>query len=368
VAPVLFDPAVQRDLYARMSRASASGSAAELSLAEDIARALAATGPSGGGSEDLGALALEGFAAAPPRERWLRLVVMEGHARGAPEIDALIAAPLGVSIPPALRYQALRARAAASLGPNAESELVTAGGGRELLDWLGAASRLESALPALCDSRTRPSKELRDPRGLSDGVRAAAIEWFFAARERDVVAEYVAAAKRPLDALAAQARRWVRAGRMDFWRECLDAARGKAGADRDGIDWLAIQSGAADDALSGGWLERWLVAAPTTRDELMALAALAASPRGAEVRTALIGAMRGPGQAADVADALTGAWAELVGARREEDERAFIKAERGAVRDAPEALRERLRSWPGRPVARPRVTSELDRRLDLAGL
>ncbi len=367
VAPALFDPAVQRDLYGRMSSASAKSGLADLSLAQDIARALAATGASGAGGADLAALALEGFDAASVRERWLRLVVLEAHARGAPQIDALIAAPPAPSMPPALRFQALRARASACLGPAASRELVTAAGGRELCDWLESAGMLEQGLPALCDSRTRPSEDLRDPGPLSSGVRAVAIEWWFAAQDCDAVAIHVVESGRPLDAIAAQARRWVRAGRADLWRACLDAARRRAGANVDAIDWLAIQSGAADPSLRGRWLERWLARTPEARDELLALAALAAGERGEAVRAAIVGSMRGPAKPDDIADALTAAWSVLVASRRDEDERAFVKAERAALREAPDALRERLRQWPGRLPAEPRRTSELDRRLDLAG-
>lgn len=391
VAPVLFETDVQRDLYARMARASSAASTAELSLAQDIARALAAAGPSSAAGDDLRALAIEGFDAAPPRERWLRLVVLEADGRASAAacavVDATVAAPVARATPPALRFQALRARAAGGCGASSSSgALAVAAGGRELLEWADASGDLDLVARVLRASRTRPSDDLRDPRGLSDDARAVALEWWFAADERDIVAEnvglWLSDAARSLDALAARARSFVqggvnggtlgesRAGGRERWRDCLENAQRRSPLLRDAIEQLAIQSGVAADEVRTRWLGRWLADLPSTRAGLLGLAALVVGERGVDARQALIDAIRGRARPEDIADALSRAWLELVATRQEDEERAFIKAVRAAARDASPPLRARLRVdlWPGRPPARPLSVSEFDRRLDLAGL
>lgn len=376
VAPVLFEPQVQRELYARMARACSAASPAELSFAQDLARALAAAGPSSASGDDLGALALVGFDAATAREQWLRLVVLEGHARANPAVcaalDAIVTAPPTRSTPAALRFQALRTRGAIASAEcdaaGSNGALTRAAGGRELLQWAEALGELDLLTRVLRPSRTRPSDDLRDPRGLSDEARLVALEWWFSADERELVGAHVvswlADATRPLDALATRARSWMRAGDGARWRACLERAQARA----ESLEQLAIQSGVATDAVRTRWLERWLADPPSTRADLLGLAALAASERGAEARSALIDAIRGAAPPDDVADALSLAWSELVAKRQEEDERAFIKAVRALARDAAPSLRARLRAdvWPGRVPVRPRSVSEFDRRLDLA--
>jgi len=374
VAPSLGRAEVVERLLATFPRDLQAGDSFR---ADVVVRALAAAGPVGEKGEDLAAIVAGGLANLPPREQWLRLVALEGmrapSAAAATAIEALLSVP---SISPPLRFQALRARAATGRDPAVSTPL---GDPEGLLAWADGAGEAEACVRLLVTLRI-PAPPLRpDPKAdsrLSPSLRAAELEWLYSTRDASTVAPLLARLCAPpakggigLEALTERTRAWVRrAGRPRF-DAAVRAARGLPAADVDRIDRLEILSGTASEELQARWTGRLAKADANaaTREDLLCLGAMATRE---EARAALILAIASPARLDDLASALELAVGILRAARREEDERAFVKVVADAAREGPQEVRSRFRSdaWPPRVSAEPIRAGDRDRSLDRSGL
>jgi hypothetical protein len=332
VAPALQDPQRQRALYARLAAAEHDGSA--------LARALGAAGPLSRAGEPLGALALEGFERAAPRERWLRLVVLEGQRRAFPEAlaaaDLVLAAPAS---PAPLLVEALRVRAVlAGAAPTPPADPAA------LLGWASDARR-RAELRALWSGLALPWPAQWNGLVVPPEQRALLLQLAWLAHAREPALKY--------------ARELIEDRSTRAFDE-LCAALAELG-DRALADSLpssvALLAGFAPSAADEARIARWLAAGPQSAEELLALASQAASGRGAEVRAKLVELLDSGFTIEERIAALDRAALELQQRGADSELESFANAARGRARSLSQAeLRTRLRPgrWPAplRGVAR----------------
>jgi hypothetical protein len=395
VVAALVDGRVQDELYRQADEALASRTAAGDERAESIARALSAAGPSGPGGDDLAARALAKKTASP-RETWLRLVVLEGTRTRSklvvPFVDALLAGatpPTAGGDPPgaseALRFQALRTRAACAPGAPASAALADP---RALFEWASAAHASSELVRALNSASFAPPHDWLDPARLPSAWRApqrldarfAVMTWVAAADPERAAAHLAQIASAPdlaadalvspgeaLSSVSDDLRRWSREGGRDVVERVLAATRKLGTVDAARLDRLEVLSGHA-----GAEAQARVLAACTSgsRSDLACLGAMASGPHGEAARAALLSAFAHAGSPADLVAALDRAVAELRAVRAEKEERALVTAVREAARDADPKLRASLRpdAWPAAPKLDVLRVSELERRVSTSGL
>ncbi len=376
VAPSLERPEIVRDLLARLRDCARPESKADASRADAIARALGSAGPIGTKGEDLAALAAEGLDKLPPREAWSRLAILEGMRASSPPaksaIDALLAA---ADVPPPLRFQALRARAATDSGTRPARVEKAA----DALAWAasaGADRECARLLVALGAPPPPPASDRKADAARLPRLRLAELEWsLFGGGPEASAARIVALAADPsagglgVEALADRSRVWVRQGAGPRFEKALAAARALPGSDAARLDRLAILSGSADASLRASWIEAH-AKAPSGRADLLALGALASGRSGDAARKAIVAALGSNDGLDDAFDAaalaIDGLWCAL------EDENAlgFARAVAEAAGNGSKELRAKLRAsgWPPRRAPEVVDANELDRSLDRSGL
>lgn len=346
VAPSLARVEVQGALY-RSLRAAAVGERADPARADAIARAIGAAGPLGPAGEDLALLAVQDLLALSPREQWLRLVAVEGmrpvSADAPRSIDALLAAP---GTPPAVAFQALRA-CSAIRGANLPAPSVR--DAPAILAWADTAGRADECARLLASLGVPPPSGARGP------TRSfAELEWTVATGDASAAAGLLLALAAPvvhggigLEALARPMRSWVLRGTGARLEAAIAAARAIEGADADRLDRLALLSGAASADLRAR-LRALAMTPPSSREDLLCVAALAAAPGGDDARRVLVRSVTTYALLDDVVAALDLALSLLRAARDDLAERDLIQSVRRVARDGPPELRLRflVGTWP----------------------
>ncbi|MBK7645149.1 MAG: hypothetical protein IPJ19_19240 [Planctomycetes bacterium] len=303
VAVALADPARQRALYARLAALCADErDAAALERASRLARALSAAGPSSPAGETLGPLALEGFDQAAPRERWLRLAVLEGQGRSFPEALAAADALLASAATPApLAIQALRVRAAlAGTASRAPADaLAPPADALALLDWATDARR-RAELRSLWTGLALPWPEAwngLEARGsaLAPRTRALLVEiaWERGAREAGLAGARALFADRAPESFAALCDTLAELSARDplSARTLADALPRASEAQRAHASAAALVAGLTPAPAELEWLAQLVEQGPRTAEALLALASQSAGGRGAEVRAKLVEAL-----------------------------------------------------------------------------
>ena len=377
VAPSLGRPEVVRDLLARLHEAARDG--ADPSRADALARALAAAGPIGAKGEDLAAIAADGLERLSPREAWSRLVVLEGMRASSPParsaIDALLAR---ADVPPPLRFQALRARAATDPG----SRPAGVEKASEALAWAASAGEDRECARLLVALGAPPPPTMADRKAEAarlPTLRLAELEWsLFGGGPESAAPRIVALSADPsadglgVEALAGRTREWVRQGAAPRFGKAIAAARALPGSDAGRLDRLEILSGAADASLRASWLEAH-AKAPAGRPDLLVLGALASGRSGDAARKAILGALGSKDRlddldgAVDAASlAIDGLWSAL----EDETALAFARAVAEVAGNGSKELRAKLRTsgWPPRRPLEPVNAAEIDRSLQRSGL
>jgi hypothetical protein len=369
-------PEIVRDLLARLHANITAEAKADSARADAIARALAAIGAIGAKGEDLAAIAAEGLDKLPPREAWSRLVVLEGmrasSSAAKSEIDTLLA---GLDVPPPLRFQALRARAATDPGSR-PARLEKAG---DALAWAASAGDDRECARLLVALGAPPPPVMSDRKAEAarlPTLRLAELEWsLFGGTPELAAPRIVALAADPsagglgLEALADRTRVWVREGAGPRFEKAIAAARALPGSDAARLDRLAILSGTADASLRASWIEAH-AQAPAGRTDLLTLGALASGKSGDAARRAILGALVSNDRLDDAVDAaalaIDGLWCAL----EDENALAFARAVAEAAGNGSKELRTKLRAtgWPPRRVPEVVDANELDRTLDRSGL
>ncbi|MFN0243740.1 MAG: hypothetical protein ACKVWV_12690 [Planctomycetota bacterium] len=393
IARAFSHPDVRRELLERMRRELARESAAGDARAEAIARALGAAGPLGPGGEDLALQLLEGTTSLPLRERWLRLVAVEGARTSSVAARRAVAAILVETARPApLAFQALRACASMEPAPDGPKLAVlpfTGDAGqmlrsdaRNLIEWCrerGSVEELVRAVRAIGATGVRfepaPREAFGEPTALEETSRILDVcEWALAVRDDAYAAECVRALTQrgevgAIEDAAARCAAYVRAGFGARIAAVIEAAR--AGATLPNsvamLDALAVLSGCASDEAEARALARASDGGPYPRLDLACLGALTASKRGVEARHALVGwlpASRGA-DPKDLLAALTRATDALLAARAETELREFVATVRSGARGTAPAVRAGLRvdQWPAARKRAVRRLDTLDRRL-----
>jgi hypothetical protein len=396
----LLDPRVQESLYAEMDAAARRRDSAGDRRAEEIARALAEAGSSGAAGEDLSAVALSNRGASA-RETWMRLVVLELTKSASPLVlpfvDALIASPpaseaksASESERDALRFQALRTRAACAHGQPSSAPLADP---RSLFEWAAARGELDELVRCLAVSSAAFPTDWRDPDRWPnawwdeshDALRAALVAWSLAAPKsrattdnraqesspaaaEDVAAKIASRAMSPafIEALAGRFRRAIETGDGDRVERFVAAAR-RASPSSESLDRLEVLSGR-----DGAEAEARVIDAATSdsRSDLLCLGAMAGGRLGAKARESLVRSIRGKPAPEDLIAALDRAIVELRAARAEKDEHAFVLAVRDAAKSAEPKVRALLRAdlWPEVQKSVVVHLSEVDRHLRTSGL
>jgi len=382
VAPGLARPDLVRDLLVRMREASGETGRdpvrADPVRAERIARALASAGPFGARDEDLAALAAQDLGTLAPKEQWLRLVVLEGlrspSRPAASAVDALLASSASAA---AVRFQAMRARAAMppAGGPPAAGAPGSVADLPSLLAWADRAGKGGECARLLAALGVRPPDEVAAT-GAGPTLALLELEWRLFAPEARAPAALLLRLAGPaaqggigLEALGARARAWVRRGAARRLASTIAAARALPGADADRLARLELLSGSASDELRAAWIAR-LAGSARSREDVLALAALAPTKQGEAARGALVRALGSGAALDDVAAGLDLALEGLRAARQDEAAQAFEKAVREAAAAAAKEVRARFRPelWPPASAPDPVRAQDRDRTLDRSGL
>ncbi len=241
------------ELLAAADRALASGSTEERRRAERIARALAGAGAMSLGGEDRGGEILEGWERLSPRSRWLRLVVAEGQRSSRSDLrDSLLEViEREPGLPPALRFQALRALAAP---PRRPLRSVVPAEIPRLLQWARSTGHsaelivLFGALrvtPPVAPSSDPPSPLLLAGWWLQLGDAEAFVELL---SRRGVLPEPLRDIRAPAeDSWSEHFRRWAHERGPTRLRELVGAALERTrGIDRRRLRALALFGGCLD--------------------------------------------------------------------------------------------------------------------------
>lgn len=393
VARAFSDPDVRRELFERMRRELARENAAGDARAEALARALGAAGPFGPNGEDLAAQLLEGAASLPLRERWLRLVAIEGARTASVAARRAVAAILvEPSRPAPLAFQALRALAAMEPAPDGSTPArlpFTGDAGqalqsdaRNLIAWCrkrGSLDELVRAVRTINATGARfepaPREAFGGPTKFDDTQHILDVcDWSLAVRDDAYAAECVRALSQrgdvgAIEDAAARLAVHVRGGFATRIAAVIEAAR-VAAVPPNGVamlDALAVLAGCANDEIEARTLARANAGGPYPRLDLACLGALTASKRGADAREALAGwlpASRGA-EPTDLLAALTRATDALLAARAEAELREFVATVRSGARGTAPAVRAGLRvdQWPAARKPAVRRLDALDRRL-----
>jgi hypothetical protein len=335
-------------------------------FAERVARALVGAGPLTLGGEDRSASWLAAWESLGQAQRWLRLAILEGQRGGGLRVREFLRAQVERprDLPAALRYQALRALAAAPQPTPSGSPVTELG---ELLEW-ALQAQLERELLVLLDAAGLEPELAQLGRG--PGQRLFALRWLLRVREHE-------GAARQLAQCAAQVSRPERAelvealsdARLEFGPRFLEEVAERA---------LAAVAGEADRTLLevcllagclGAGRQRALFAQLAGETQLEAaefewLGALAAGPVGAQAREALLAALAAPPPDAfereGLARGLDRAVRALDEAGLDEEREALTQAVWRAVAEARSPLHLRLKA-PGWPRPRPALVFDLAR-------
>ena len=371
VAPALARPDVLKELLGRLAQPRA----------DDVARAIAAAGAFGARGEDLGAIVAQDLPRLPPREQWLRLVALEGMRSSSPATASLVGAFLAApGSPPPVRFQALRARAAMRPVPGESPPgTIAVDDPSAVLAWADGAGKGRECASLLVALGVPPPA--RPPLG-QDGpktdasLRLAELEWSLftgdgsgAAPRLSDLAAAPAQGGLGVEVVAAATRAWVRRGAGARVRAATSAARSLPGASEERLERLEILSGAASAEVLSKWIAR-LENAPSGREDLLLLAAMAPTSVGEKARAALVRAVASSADVSDLAAALELALEQLRASRDDEEERSFGKAVGEAAREGPKEVRSRFRpdAWPPPAVPDAVRAAERDRALDRSGL
>jgi hypothetical protein len=417
VPPVLAAPSEQAELRrvldlalarddAAIARGGAGGARASGPMSSEtqdarrawsVANLLGATGVTGPRGEDLGVAALEGSGTLSGRALWLRLVELEGRRSTAPEVAAALDAWIArEDLAPALRLEALRVRRLAGSGAASQPDLASTVPDKPpaitaspiarldaLVEWAASARRLDELANIL---RARPGSvpdSWRDPVALPStwgGLpRAIAVEGWLVRGDLDAAAAHLAQIAVNGDGPAREAA-WIRLRNFaegDVER-VIDAAFVRAlalpGANTSRLlRGAAIAGAASSDEMAKRAFESVSTdsAEPLReREDLLALGALSAGPRGPRARAALVKASTASGSPQDRLDALDRAVLEIRGVRDRSLEQAFLREVRAAAREAEPAWRAKVRVdvWPTPPPRDPLRLADFDRSFARAGI
>lgn len=282
VAPVLARPARMRALLAEADgRLAARADGARL-FAERVARALAASGPSGPGGEALADVLLEGWSSLGVLSRWMRLVALEGQARVDSEAARRCRGLLLGEASAGLRMQALRTLV--RVRDPAAPGLVVAKPAA-LFARARAEERLEELARNLIAVGARSPRGPRRSGGRTRSERLAWLRWDLGSGdlERALDDLIVLLDSSDVREVARQFRRWAGLGADAVLRDLVLRARPRV-ADHPqrarALRRVALLAGLLSKQEQAVTLER-LLAAPRGGRSLLELAALVAA--GGEV-------------------------------------------------------------------------------------
>lgn len=356
----------------RASRDGSGGRTSGTSSASAVFAALGAAGPRGVGGEDFSAALAAGLDAAGGREAFLRCVALEAQRSpfesAVPALDRLLAR---ADASPALRLQALRARAASGAATTFEL-----GGVGELAAWSQARGLLEDVevLARAC-ARFDPALGALASGVTPERVRSLELAGLRARLQRGEVEDAVRLFASVLpggvvdtgDALRASARS-IGVARV---RAFLDAARAAHPTLAPRIDRAASIARVSLPLVESALRAELAALDRPSSEDLVVLGALCASELGANARDRLRDLVaRGDLDPAALVAALDRAVDALRAERDDTRASSFAKEVRFAARDAKGPLRAALRvgSWPAPPMQPVKSLAAFDRDPARAGL
>jgi len=392
VAPELVRPQAQRLLYALADAALAHGAPDEDVFADRIAHALLAAGPLGPGGEDLTELALEGWSSLGPRERWLRLVVLEGQRAARPAALAVVLTTIedaaGGEASASLRFQALRTLTAMPVRPAKPPVL---GDPEGTWRWVERHATLDElvdlylslhcALPeswrglgtAPLDG-TRAGREAVLECVLFGALRSAGLE--HRARVVERFAPFVAELDEEQARVTITA--WSQRGADVLLAGLFEELRvsGRTALDNAVLERLALATGRVSFERQRELFERALKAPSDDADALLTLGALSGGDHRLEVRRVLLSRLGGGASTEELTAALVFAADAMRAARLEVERRQFEHNLRlrlptamrlDEVQDGKMLLREYLRGVSRWGAAEPEGVERRERSLALTG-
>lgn len=316
------------ELLAAADRALASGSPEEWWRAERLGRALARAGLMSLGGEDRGGEILEGWERLSPRSRWLRLVVAEGQRspRGDLRDSLLEVVEEEPGLPPALRFQALRALAAP---PRRPLRSVVPAEIPRLLRWARSTGHAPELIVLFGALRvTPPAVEASDP-----PPPLLLADWLLQLGDSEAFVELLSrrgVLPEPLRDVRAQAadswsehfRRWAHERGPTRLRELVGVALERTqGVDRRRLVALALFGGCLDDREQRALYQSLAEKRPPGPLQLEQLGALCAGPDRRAAQNELLRLLAEPPEEPEQREALARgldrAVATLTAARRD---------------------------------------------------
>jgi hypothetical protein len=369
IAPELFDPSLQAGL-----RAALADPSGDCQPAVAAALALGATGMRAPDGSDLCATALAGLDRLGGRVLFLSLVEIDARrpndvaARSA--LDRVLARE---DVPPGARFLALQSRARFAAPLEAPARAV------ELVEFAAARGRLADLLRWMRDARAFPPEAWRDPARLPASwgpVLVAHVAGAWLARgEAEAAGDLLSHALGSADASGREAMaRALRDGMREASPGTRDAllARLRAKSGDGGVAALRLMvlAGAGVSESHADEVLRAIAEPAVSRDDLLLLGALSASPRGARARELLAAALSGNAPLDDLVAALDLAVQAIRATRDHELEREFTSSVRASDANVSAHLRVRLRvgRWPAPPEGEPVRLGDMDRSCARFGL
>jgi len=367
VAPVLARPARMRALLAEADGRLAAQTFGARIFAERVARALAASGPSGPSGEPLAEVLLEGWKSLGVLSRWMRLVALEGQARVDSEAEQRCRALLASDSPAGLRLQALRTlvhvRDPAAPGLVVRSPVA-------LFTRARAEGRLEELARNLIAVGARPPEGSRRGRGKSRSERLAWLLWDLGSGDLDRALDDFTVLLDTRDAreIARRLSRWAGLGGDAALRDLVARARPHVADHPERARTLrrvALLAGLLSSKDQAVTLER-LLAAPRGGRSLLDLAALAGAedPVGERARESLLVGLNVGAPLEELQPAVELAVDVLRRARLDEIDEVFQAALRSAAARKGHPLAEVMygRGWPPVVPIPPRALEAGERR------